>query len=165
MVKRTLIIMMSFLLLVGLMASPASAKMKTPVIKLERVDIASYQPFYVKPRIGYKDPKEAGKTGTYGYSSTLGMAYIFSIENPNMGDIMLDELYFTVSFEGFDVHTPMFYEDWKTEDQLREGSGESRGVPHDRKLDGGVHMGHPDQGDGDIPRCLGQEVVGHDRGL
>ena len=111
MVKRTLVITMSFLLLAGLMAAPAFAKMKAPLIKLERVDVASYQPFYVKPRIGYKGPKEPGKVGTYGYSSTLGMAYIFSIENPNMGDIMLDELYFTVSFEGFDVHTPMVYED------------------------------------------------------
>ena len=111
MIKRTLIITMSFLLLVGLMAAPAFAKMKAPIIKLERVEVASYQPFFVKPRIDYKSEKEPGKVGTYGYSSTMGLAYILTIENPNRGDIKLDELTFTVAFEGFDVHMPQVYED------------------------------------------------------
>lgn len=111
MLKRTLVITMSFLLLVGLMASPAAAKMKAPVIKLERVEIATLTPFYVKPRIGYKSEKEPGKTGGYGYSSILGIAYIFAIENPNRQDIMLDDLNFTVAFEGFDVHMAQVYED------------------------------------------------------
>ena len=111
MLKRTLVITMSFLLLVSLMAAPAVAKMKAPVIKLERIDVASYQPFYLLPRIGYKSPKEPGKVGAYGYSSILGLAYIFAIENPNRKDIMLDELTFTVAFEGFDVQMPMVYED------------------------------------------------------
>ena len=111
MLKRTLLITMALLLLVGLMATPAIAKMKTPVIKLERVEIATQTPFFVKPRIGYKSEKEPGKTGGYGYSAILGMAYVFAIENPNTQDIMLDDLTFTVAFEGFDVHMAQIYED------------------------------------------------------
>lgn len=111
MLKRTLVITMSFLLLVGLMAVPAIAKMKAPVITLERVEIATQTPFFVKPRVGYKSPKEPGKVGGYGYSSILGMAYILAIENPNRQDIMLDDLTFTVAFEGFDVHMAQVYED------------------------------------------------------
>jgi hypothetical protein len=111
MLKKTIIITMSFLLLVSLMAAPAVGKMKDPVIKLERVEIATMTPFFVQPRIGYKSEKEPGKTGGYGYSSIMGLAYIFAIENPNRQDIMLDELTFTVAFEGFDVHMPQVYED------------------------------------------------------
>lgn len=101
---------MAFLLLVGLMATQAVAA-KAPVITLERVEVASYQPFFVKPRIGYKDEKNPGKPGAYGYSSTVGLAYIFKIYNPNWTKIMLDELRFTVAFEGFEVNTPTVYED------------------------------------------------------
>jgi hypothetical protein len=82
-----------------------------PVITLERVDVASIQPFYVKPRIGYKDEKEPGKEETYGYSSTLTLAYIFNIKNSNKEPLMLDELQFTTAFEGFDVNTAIAYED------------------------------------------------------
>jgi hypothetical protein len=89
---------------------PAFA-MEAPVITLDRVEIASIQPFYVKPRIGYKSEKEPGKEETYGYSSTLSVAYIFNIKNPNKESVMLDELQFTTAFEGFDVNTVMSYED------------------------------------------------------
>lgn len=109
--RKTLISIMVFSLLVGLTATPAVAKMKGPVITLERVEVATYQPFYVMPRIGYKDPKNPGKVGKYGYSSTVGLAYIFKIHNPNWTKIMLDELRFTVAFEGFEVNTPTVYED------------------------------------------------------
>lgn len=109
--RKILIVIMVFSLMVGLMAAPAAAKMKAPVIKLDRVEVASLQPFFVLPRIGYKSPKEPGKVGKYGYSSIMGLAYILSIENPNIGDIMLDDLTFTVAFEGFDVHMAMFYDD------------------------------------------------------
>ena len=109
--RKTLILIMAFSLLVGLMAIPAVAKMKAPVITLERMEVASFQPFFVKPRVGYKDEKNPGKVGTYGYSSTFGLAYIFKIHNPNWTKIMLDELRFTVAFEGMEVNTPTVYED------------------------------------------------------
>jgi hypothetical protein len=85
--------------------------LEAPIITLERVEVASIQPFYVKPRIGYKDEKETGKTETYGFSSTLSLAYVFNIKNPNKQPVMLDELQFTTSFDGFDVNTAMAYED------------------------------------------------------
>lgn len=84
---------------------------EAPVITLERVDVASIQPFYVKPRIGFKSPEEPGKEETYGYSSTLSVAYIFNIKNPNKEALQLDELGFTADFEGFDVNTVLVYED------------------------------------------------------
>jgi hypothetical protein len=75
------------------------------------VEVASIQPFYVKPRIGYKSEKEPGKEETYGFSSTLSLAYVFNIKNPNKQPIMLDELQFTTAFDGFDVNTAISYED------------------------------------------------------
>jgi hypothetical protein len=89
---------------------PAFA-MKAPVITLDRVEVASIQPFFVKPRIGYKSEKEPGKVGTYGFSSTLNVAYVFNIKNPNKEPVMLDELQFTTAFDGFDVNTALSYED------------------------------------------------------
>lgn len=109
--RKTLISIMVFSLLVGLTATPAVARMKAPVVTLDHVEVATYQPFYVMPRIGYKDPKNPGKVGKYGYSSTVGLAYIFKIHNPNWTKIMLDELRFTVAFEGLEVNTPTVYED------------------------------------------------------
>lgn len=106
----------------GFAIVPALAA-EAPVITLDRVEVASIQPFYVKPRIGYKDEKDTGKTMTYGYSSTLNVAYVFNIKNPGKEPLMLDEFQFTADFEGFDVNTVTAYEDsWipggKT-DQLR----------------------------------------------
>lgn len=89
----------------------APGKAQAPVITLERVEIASIQPYYTLPRIGFKDCNSPGTAGTYGYSSTLNLAYIFNIHNPNSFPVMLDDIQFTTAFEGFDVNTPMVYED------------------------------------------------------
>ena len=107
---RALTITAAFLVVLGFTAIPALAT-EAPIITLERVDVASIQPFYAKPRIGYKSEQEPGKEETYGYSSTLNVAYIFNIKNPNKEALMLDELQFTADFEGFDVNTVMVYED------------------------------------------------------
>ncbi|MBM3300365.1 MAG: hypothetical protein FJY85_10460 [Deltaproteobacteria bacterium] len=108
--KPVTIFSMTFLVLMAFTVLPAVA-LEPPVITLERVDVASIQPFFVKPRIGYKDEKDPGKEMTYGYSSTLNVAYIFDIKNPNKEALMLDELQFTANFEGFDVNTVLMYED------------------------------------------------------
>ncbi len=84
---------------------------KPPIITLERVDIANIQPFYMTPRIDFKDCNNPGTAGTYGYSSTLSLAYILNIQNPNGFPVMLDEMTFTTAFDGFDVNTPFVYED------------------------------------------------------
>jgi hypothetical protein len=108
--KKAAIIFTALLVTLAFTILPALA-LDLPVITLDRVDVASIQPFYVKPRIGYKDEKEPGKEETYGYSSTLSLAYVFNIKNPNKEPLMLDELGFTTDFEGFDVNTVMVYED------------------------------------------------------
>ncbi len=83
--------------------------LEPPVITLERVDVASIQPFFVKPRVGYKDEKETGKDLPVG--SILNTAYIFNIKNPNKEAVMLDEMTFTIAFDGYDVNTALVYED------------------------------------------------------
>jgi len=108
--RKALTISAVMLVVFGFCVMPALA-VEPPVITLERVDVASIQPFYVKPRIGYKSEKEPGKEEKHGYSSTLSLAYIFNIKNPNKGPLMLDEFQFTADFEGFDVNTAMVYED------------------------------------------------------
>jgi hypothetical protein len=108
--KKALTISAAFFVLVGFCVLPALA-IEAPVITLERIEVASIQPFYVKPRIGFKSAEEPGKEETYGFSSTLSLAYIFNIKNPNKQAILLDELQFTTDFEGFDVNTVMAYED------------------------------------------------------
>lgn len=84
---------------------------KPPVVSLERVEVASYQPFHILPRIGFKDCKNPGKVGKYGYSSIINLAYIFKIYNPNKFAVKLDEIRFITAFEGFDVNMPIAYED------------------------------------------------------
>lgn len=104
MLKRTSVITISFFLLVGLMAAPAVAKMKVPVIKLERVEIAHN---WVNPKgkpAYFLNTKE--KTG-----SIMDLAFVFAVTNPNRGAIMLDDLSFTMGFEGFELMMPMVYED------------------------------------------------------
>lgn len=108
--KKALALSVTLLAALALAVLPALA-IEPPVITLERVDVATIQPFYVKPRIGYKSEKEPGKEGTYGYSSTLNMAYVFNIKNPNKEPLMLDEMVFTTAFEDFDINTAMVYDD------------------------------------------------------
>jgi hypothetical protein len=110
MMSKGTTIFTAFLVALAFTVMPAFA-FQPPVISLERVEVASIQPFFVKPRIGYKSEKEPGKVESYGYSSTMNVAYIFNIKNPNKEPVMLDELQFTTAFDGFDISTPMVYED------------------------------------------------------
>lgn len=91
----------------GMGAKMAAAK--APVVKLERIDIANYWPFYL-------DPKE--KRG-----SALNLAFVFTMENPNNYKVMLDDLKFSVSFEEFEVNTITYFDDnyipAKSTDHLR----------------------------------------------
>jgi hypothetical protein len=72
MLKRTLVITMSFLLLVGLMVAPAVAKMKAPVVTLERVDISHNWVSQTGKPTWYLNTKE--KTG-----SVMDLAFIIAI--------------------------------------------------------------------------------------
>lgn len=94
--------------LLGFTVLPALA-FEPPTITLERVEVASIQPFFVKPRVGFKDEKETGKDMPVG--SILSLAYILNIKNANKEAVMLDEMTFTTEFDGFEVNTALIYED------------------------------------------------------
>jgi hypothetical protein len=106
--NRALTIFTFFVAVFGFAVLPAMA-LEAPVITLDRVEVASIQPFFVKPRVGYKDEKETGKDLAAG--GILNLAYILNIKNPNKGPVMLEELTFTTAFDGFDVNTAIAYED------------------------------------------------------
>jgi len=108
--KKPVTMIATLLAIFAFTVLPALA-LEAPIVTLERIEVASIQPFFVKPRIGYKDEKDPGKEMTYGYSSTLNLAYIFNIKNPNKAPVMLDEIQFTAEFEGFEVNTALAYED------------------------------------------------------
>jgi hypothetical protein len=92
----------------GFAVLPAMA-LEAPIITLDRVEVASIQPFFAKPRVGYKNEKEPGKDLAAG--AMLNLAYILDVKNPNKTPVMLDELTFTTAFDGFDVNTAIAYED------------------------------------------------------
>lgn len=109
--KKPATILVTLLVLFGFAILPAVA-LEAPVVTLERIEVASIQPFFVAPRIGYKSEKEPGEEMKKpGYSSTLNLAYVFNIKNPNKQPVMLDEMQFTAEFEGFEVNTALAYED------------------------------------------------------
>jgi len=107
--KKAATILAAIMVVLAFTVLPSLA-FKPPAIKLEKVEVASIQPFFVKPRIGFKSEKEPGKEETYGYSSTLNMAYVFNINNPNKEPVMLEEMQFTAAFDGFDVNTAIVYD-------------------------------------------------------
>ncbi|MFC1835515.1 hypothetical protein ACFL2Q_12385 [Thermodesulfobacteriota bacterium] len=124
--KRLLTICAAVLVTAGFVVTPAMA-FEPPVITLDRVEVASIQPFFVKPKLMKPDKEDPKKkvefVGKYGYSSTMNVAYVWNVKNPNKEPIMLDELSFTIMFDGFEVNTVTSYDDgWipagKT-DQLR----------------------------------------------
>lgn len=106
--KKSFSIFAALVALLGFTVLPALA-FEAPKITLERVEVASIQPFFVKPRVGFKDEKETGKDMPVG--SILSLAYILNINNTNKEPVMLDEMTFTAEFDGFEVNTALIYED------------------------------------------------------
>jgi len=96
-------------LLVSFALASLCLAFEAPVVTLDRVEVASIQPFFVKPRVEYKNEKEPGKELPAG--AILNMAYIFNIKNPNKTPVMLDELTFSTAFEGYEINTAFSYED------------------------------------------------------
>lgn len=88
----------------GMAAKMASAK--APVVKLERIEIANYWGFYLDGILDKEGKLTAGRRGT-----PLVLSFIYSIQNPNQFKIMLDDLKFTVAFEGFELNTLTFFDD------------------------------------------------------
>jgi hypothetical protein len=95
-------------------AKPAPMKgkglaVKAPVVKLERIDVANIQSFYLDA---------AAKRG-----AIMNLGFVFALENPNNFKVMLDEIKFSVSFEDFYLASITYYDDnfipAKTKDYLR----------------------------------------------
>lgn len=88
-----------------------AAKLQTPTIALERVEVASYFPWADKPT-----------------RVPLVLAFVFKITNPNTFKVGLEDLKFTYGFEAkpgeyFDLNTPTVYDlvyiPGKTTNELR----------------------------------------------
>ncbi len=84
---------------------------QSPQVKLERVEVASYFPYAAPPA-----------------RVPLILAFVYGVSNPNEFSVALEEMKFTVSFEGkpgeyFALNTPTLYEKMyipgKTTNQLR----------------------------------------------
>ncbi|MFQ6015895.1 MAG: hypothetical protein ACE5NP_10695 [Anaerolineae bacterium] len=114
-----LVMALSFLAVLGAQCQAAAPapKLQAPEVELERVEIAHYWPYLLDPK-GQVPGFEGIKHG-----SPLTLAFILNLKNPNDFKVMLDDLKFTVQFEGYAVQTPMVYEDAyipaQTTNQLR----------------------------------------------
>jgi hypothetical protein len=95
----------------GLIGHATAAKLQTPTVELERVEVQSYFPYAEKPA-----------------RVPLVLAFIFKITNPNTFKVGLEDLKFTYGFEGkpgeyFDLNTPTVFDTMsipgKTTNQLR----------------------------------------------
>jgi len=95
----------------GLIGHATAAKLQTPTVELERVEVQSYFPYAEKPA-----------------RVPLVLAFIFKITNPNTFKVGLEDLRFTYGFEGkpgeyFDLNTPTVFDTMsipgKTTNQLR----------------------------------------------
>jgi hypothetical protein len=80
-----------------------AAKMPTvkdPVVKLERIEIANYWGYYLDGILDKEGKLTAGRRG-----APLVLSFVYSVTNPNKTKIMLENMKFTVAFEGFELNT------------------------------------------------------------
>jgi len=112
--RRTLLMAMMAMFLAGcgvLIREATEAKLQTPNVELERVEVQSYFPYAEKP-----------------VRVPLVLAFVFRITNPNSFKVGLEDLKFTYAFEAkpgefFDLNTPTVYDTMyipgKTTNQIR----------------------------------------------
>jgi hypothetical protein len=95
----------------GLIGQAVAAKLQTPTVELERVEIQSYFPWAEKPT-----------------RVPLVLAFIFRITNPNTFMVGIEDMRFTYGFEAkpgefFDLNSPTLFDTMhipgKTTNQLR----------------------------------------------
>ncbi len=98
--RRALLTAIAMVLVTGLsMTGPATAaKIQTPTVELDRVEVAAYFPWADKPT-----------------RVPLVLAFVFKITNPNNFKVGLEDLKFTYGFEAkpgeyFDLNTPTVYD-------------------------------------------------------
>jgi hypothetical protein len=94
------------------------AAFKAPVVKLERVEIANYWGYYLDGILDKEGKLTAGRRG-----APLVLSFVYALHNPNNLKIMLDNVKFTVAFEGFELNTLTFFDNsyipGKTTNNLR----------------------------------------------
>ncbi len=111
--RKTLLVGMMVTVLTGwgLMGEAVAAKLQSPTVELERVEVASYFPYAEKPT-----------------RVPLVLAFVFRITNPNSFTVGMEDLKFTYGFEAkpgefFDLNTPTVYDTMyipgKSTNQLR----------------------------------------------
>ncbi len=91
-------IIVAFITSLGVTGHATAAKLKSPTVELERVEVASYFPWADKPT-----------------RVPLVLAFVFRITNPNDVKVALEDLKFTYGFEAkpgeyFDLNTATVYE-------------------------------------------------------
>jgi|Deesub1362B_J571_1020462.scaffolds.fasta_scaffold03840_2 hypothetical protein len=113
-----LAVLVTALGLAGCESMYLSEKAQPPVVTLERVEVAHSWVSGIKG----KKP-EFYINGKERRGSPLVLAFVFNVYNPNKYKVMLDELRFTMAFEGFELMEPTVYEDqWippETTNQIR----------------------------------------------
>jgi hypothetical protein len=111
--RKALLTAMMVMLLAGwsVIGDATAAKLQTPTVELERVEIQSYFPYAEKPT-----------------RVPLVLAFIFRITNPNTFMVGMEDMRFTYGFEAkpgefFDLNTPTVFDTMsipgKTTNQLR----------------------------------------------
>jgi hypothetical protein len=98
--RKTLVVGMMVMVLAGwgLIGDATAAKLQTPTVELERVEVASYFPYAEKPT-----------------RVPLVLAFIFRVTNPNNFKVGMEDLKFTYALEAkpgefFDLNTPTIYD-------------------------------------------------------
>jgi hypothetical protein len=98
----SIVVLGTFLVSCASMPTPSEGNFKTPVVKLNSVEVAHYWGWWYYSK---KIEPTKGKAGDYG--APLDLAFILDIENPNPYPVMMEYLKFTVAFEEFDLNTVM----------------------------------------------------------
>lgn len=96
----SILVLGAFLVSCASVPTPSESNFKTPVVKLNSVDVAHYWGWWYYSK---KIEPTKGKAGDYG--APLDLAFVFDVENPNSYPVMMEGLSFTVAFEEFDLNT------------------------------------------------------------
>lgn len=96
----SIVVFGAFLVSCASVPTASESNFKTPVVKLNFVEVAHYWGWWYYSK---KIEPTKGEAGDYG--APLDLAFVFNIENPNPYPVKMDSLSFTVAFEEFDLNT------------------------------------------------------------
>ena len=96
----SLLLIMSLVACAGNGVKPSQQSFKTPVVTLNRVEVAHYWGYWF---YGSKVEVTRGKAGNNG--APLDLNFVFDIENPNPYPVALENFNFTVAFEDFELNS------------------------------------------------------------